>query len=121
MVEAMPPVVCRACGRKVKMEQVQYDPVQKGYVCSSCHAKAHPSLPPLSKTKPAGAAKPSIFAKTGSAKEEVIKYACHECKYRFTKKKDKPATKCPYCGGTKFEEVTNDAAKILEDSDKYNF
>jgi protein-arginine kinase activator protein McsA len=119
--------VCRACGRKVKIDQLQFDSKTKTYVCSSCHAKNNPSLAPISKTvKPtasvtntAGAAKPTIFGKP--AKEVLVKYACPNCKFRFSRKREKEVSSCPYCGGNKVEEVTNDAQKILKDSDNYNF
>jgi DNA-directed RNA polymerase subunit RPC12/RpoP len=109
------------------MEQLQFDSKTKTYVCSACHAKNNPSLAPINRAaKPAvgaasttGTAKPTIFAK--SAKDGLVKYACPNCKFRFSRKREKEVSSCPYCGGNKVEEVTNDAAKILKDSDNYNF
>ncbi len=116
--------VCRACGRKVKIDQLQFDSKTKTYICTACHARANPSMVPISRAaKPAtnttNMTKPTIFGK--SAKDGLVKYACPNCKFRFSRKREKEVSSCPYCGGTKVEEVTNDAAKILKDSDNYNF
>jgi DNA-directed RNA polymerase subunit RPC12/RpoP len=113
-------VICRGCGRKVKVEDVKYDSLKKAYVCGSCQLKEHPS--PMGKPKPAESTKPGIFKDSkASDKEIIVKYTCPDCKYKFSRKKGKEATACPYCGGKKIEEVTNDASKILADSDKYAF
>ncbi|MGV8162210.1 MAG: hypothetical protein ACP5N2_02635 [Candidatus Nanoarchaeia archaeon] len=113
-------VVCRACNRPVNMNQVTFDSVKKAYVCNSCHSKMHPSMAPVKKIKPAEE-KPSIFGGKSTAKPAVVKYACAKCKYRFSRAKEKPVATCPYCGGKKIEEVTNDASRILADSDNFNF
>ncbi|MFA6072965.1 MAG: hypothetical protein WC758_02550 [Candidatus Woesearchaeota archaeon] len=112
-------VLCRACGRQVRMEQVTFDSIKKVYVCNTCNSRAHTTATSLTKSKTQDV-KPSIFG-TKEEKEVIIKYACPNCKYRFSKKKGKETTKCPYCGGSKLEEVSNQASKILEDSDNFNF
>lgn len=113
-------VVCRACKRPVNMNQVTFDSDKKAYVCNSCHSKSTPSMATASKTKTVSE-KPGIFGGKVAVKEATKKYACPNCKYKWTRPKDKPVTQCPYCGGKKFEEVSNEASKILEDSDKYDF
>jgi len=114
-------VLCRSCGRQVKINQVILDPIKKAYVCNSCYSKAHSSMSPVNKSKPVET-KPGIFGgRKPAEKEEIVKYACLHCKYKWSKKKGKEVVKCPYCGGTKIEEVSNEAAKILADSDNFNF
>jgi DNA-directed RNA polymerase subunit RPC12/RpoP len=113
-------VLCRACNRQVKINQVILDPIKKVYVCNACYTRAHPSMAPVSRQKPVET-KPSIFGGKKEAKEVILKYACLHCKYKFERKKGKEVTKCPYCGGTKIQEVSNEAAKILQDSDNFGF
>lgn len=115
-------VLCRTCNRQVKISQVSLDPVKKVYVCNSCYSRGHPSMPPISKSKPVET-KPGIFGgtKLAAEKEQIVKYACLHCKYKWSKKKGKEVTKCPYCGGSKIEEVSNEASKILAESDTLNF
>jgi DNA-directed RNA polymerase subunit RPC12/RpoP len=104
------------------MEQVSYDSVKKTYICNQCQARVHPAATSIKKSAPAAeVSKPSIFGGKKAPKDEIIKYACLKCKYKFERRKDKPATKCPYCGESKLEEVSNQAAKILADSDKFGF
>jgi DNA-directed RNA polymerase subunit RPC12/RpoP len=109
------------------MDQLQFDSITKTFICTTCLAKSHPSMAPVSRAAKSGGqgkaaegqAKPTIFGKP--PKEKVVTYACADCKYRFKKKEGKEATSCPYCGGSKVSEVSNEAAKILADSDKYDF
>jgi DNA-directed RNA polymerase subunit RPC12/RpoP len=120
-------ILCRTCNRQVRMEQMTFDKVKNVYICNACYARVNPSQMTTSKSRPSQASKsetskPSIFGgKKPAEKDVIVKYACLHCKYKWTKKKDKPATKCPYCGGSKIEEVSNEAAKILADSDNFNF
>ncbi len=115
-------ILCRSCNRQVRMEQMTFDKVKSAYICNACYSRANPSKMALGRSRPAEtASKPSIFGGKKDKKDEIVKYACPKCKYRFERKRDKPATKCPYCGGTKLEEVSNEAAKILADSDNFNF
>jgi DNA-directed RNA polymerase subunit RPC12/RpoP len=107
------------------MEQMTFDKVKNVYICNACYARVNPSQMTTSKSRPMQAktepSKPSIFGGKKDDKDTMVKYACLHCKYKFSKKKGKEVTHCPYCGGTKLEEVSNEAAKILADSDKYNF
>jgi len=114
-------VVCRACGKTVRIDQVSYDSARKAYTCNSCHGKSSPTAVKVEKKAKVAESKPSIFKGKAEPKEVMVKYACLKCKYRFSKAKSKGATTCPYCGDKKIEEVTNDAAKILQDSDNFNF
>ncbi|MGV8169654.1 MAG: hypothetical protein ACP5N3_06390 [Candidatus Nanoarchaeia archaeon] len=114
-------VVCRACGRQVRMEQVNFDSNIKAYVCNSCHTRSTPSMGSVKKTTKTVAEKPGIFGGKVEVKEPMVKYSCLKCKYKWSKAKGKPVTGCPYCGDKRVEEVSNEAAKILMDSDKYNF
>jgi DNA-directed RNA polymerase subunit RPC12/RpoP len=116
-------ILCRTCNRQVRMEQMTFDKVKNVYICNACYARVNPAKMTTSKSRPIDAAsnKPSIFGGKKSEKDVMIKYACLNCKFKFTRKKEKPATKCPYCGGSKLEEVSNEAAKILADSDNFNF
>jgi DNA-directed RNA polymerase subunit RPC12/RpoP len=112
-------ILCRVCNREVRMEQMTFDRVKNQYICNTCYSRAN-SLKPMAR-KTEEPSKPSIFGTKKSPKEEIVKYACHNCKYKFERKRDKAVTKCPYCGGSKLEEVSNEAAKILADSDNFNF
>jgi DNA-directed RNA polymerase subunit RPC12/RpoP len=114
-------VVCRACGKTVRIDQVSYDNARKAYTCNVCQGKGSSVSPKVGKKTMAAESKPSIFRGKSEPKEIMIKYSCPKCKYRFSKAKSKGATHCPYCGNKNIEEVTNDAAKIIQDSDNFNF
>lgn len=113
------PVICRACNRKVRMDQVKFDDKRKAYVCLTCFSTNHPTMPELRKTNPTSLKTESENLK--DIKASMVKYTCTSCKYHFSRKKDKPITSCPYCGSNKIQQVGDTANKILEDADNYNF
>lgn len=118
MKEADLPVKCRACGKEVKMNQVKFDEKRKAYVCNTCYLSSNPGRPsPKAELRPIKSEEQNLK----ELKEGMIKYACGKCKYHFSRKKDKPEKKCPYCGSERIEILSNHAAKIIEDSDRYNF
>ena len=105
-------VVCRACDRKVKMEQVRFDETRKAFVCDSCFASSHR----ISDRNPlVSAAEKSV----NSLKNSLVKYLCKKCNYHFVRQKDKPVNNCPYCGSDKLEILDTTASKIVEESDKF--
>ncbi len=113
------PVVCRACNRKVKMDQVKFDEKRRAYVCMTCFNSTHKTMPEIRKTNPTTLKTEAENLK--AVKESMVKYMCSSCKYHFSRKKDKPVTSCPYCGGNKIQILGDTATKILEDADRYDF
>lgn len=114
MNNANSPVQCRACKRTTRMDQVRYDDTRKAYVCPSCYLETHKtgSKPTTQQAPP---------TKTASSTGPKIKYACPKCKYKWEKSADKTVGKCPYCGNSNVEKVSNEASKIIDDADRYDF
>lgn len=108
-------VVCRACERKVKMEQVKFDDVRKAYVCEVCFNATHGGVKDV---RPVRADIDDAQRKVNSLKANLVKYTCQKCKYHFARQKNKEISVCPYCGSNKLEVLSKDANKIISDSDK---
>ena len=105
-------VVCRACSRKVKMEQVKFDDIRKAYVCEACFDSSHKSS--VSSKNPF-----VVEAERGidSLKSSMVKYSCRKCKYHFAREAGKNISVCPYCGSNNLDVLTGGANKIISDSD----
>lgn len=103
-------VVCRACERKVKMEQIKYDDVRNAYVCDICFNATHKEKP-IIKDPFVNETVKSI----SSLKEGLIKYNCTKCNYHFARQKGKTISKCPYCGSNNLETLSTSANSLLSD------
>ncbi|MCF7865925.1 hydrogenase maturation nickel metallochaperone HypA [Candidatus Woesearchaeota archaeon] len=105
------PVVCRGCGRTVTMSQINFDDDSKQYVCNACY-NAKKKI----NSKPQGTEE----TKTNNALiKPKINYQCPDCKYKFSKPKDKPPKDCPYCGNKKVEIIDDSASRLLDESDEW--
>jgi protein-arginine kinase activator protein McsA len=104
-------VVCRTCGRKVKMEQVKFDDVRKAYVCENCFVVTH------TVKKHANSFVDDTERSINSLKNKLVKITCTACNYHFTRQKDKEIRSCPYCGSNKIEVLRTGADKIISESD----
>jgi len=113
------PVVCRACNRTVKMDQVKFDETRRSYVCITCFNSTHKTMPEIRRTNPSSLKTEAENLK--SVKDSMVKYSCLGCKYHFSRKKDKQVASCPYCGSKKLQTLGDTANQILEDADRYDF
>jgi DNA-directed RNA polymerase subunit RPC12/RpoP len=112
------PVKCRACDRTVRFDQVKYDDARKAYVCQNCFKDSHKVSMKQVLQKP-GAKKEEPKAST--SKNDKVKYICVKCKYSFERAKDKSASSCPYCGASDIQLVSNQAHKLIEDSNGFDY
>ena len=111
MVGADVTVVCRACERKVKMDQIKFDDVRTAYVCESCFASTHKVS---NETK--NPLVDDALRSVDSLKRDLIKYTCRRCKYHFARQKGKEISVCPYCGSNNLDLLSKDASKLISDS-----
>lgn len=112
MVNSDLTVVCRSCGRKVKMDQIKFDDVRTAYVCEACFASSHKS-----DTENENPLISDAIRSVDSLKNGLVKYTCRKCRYHFARQKDKEISVCPYCGSNNLEVLSKDANKIIFDSD----
>lgn len=108
-------VVCRSCGRKVKMEQVKFDDVRSAFVCESCFDSTHR----VEKTSSRSAVVDEAIKSVDSLKDSLVKYTCKKCKYHFARRKDKEIGVCPYCGSDDLGVLSRDASTIVSDSSNF--
>lgn len=101
-------VVCRMCSKNVRLDQIKFDDVHSAYVCDSCFGKSHKFEDNAFKNPLVSAAEKSIT----SLNRSLVKFTCSNCKYHFSRRKDKPVSVCPYCGSSKLG-VLGDSNSIL--------
>jgi DNA-directed RNA polymerase subunit RPC12/RpoP len=87
------------------MMQMVMDASGKGMVCRPCAGLA----PKEQKTSTIR----QQFARPKSAKESSGKYACANCKYRFSSSKPGSTISCPYCGSRRLSTAAQNSADAL--------
>lgn len=118
------PVVCRACGQKVRMDSIRFDEARKQYVCQNC-LKASKKISELKGTQTfEPRTKPMISdtrSQTEKIQRELVRYSCPRCNYHFTRRREAEVKDCPYCGHKKleFDESTASAASLVKNSRSY--
>ena len=108
-------VVCRSCERKVKLEEIKFDDINKAYVCESCFDASHRVSKPSSRSPVVDEALKGV----DSLKDSLIKYTCKKCNYHFARRKDKEVGVCPYCGSDKLEILSKDASSIVSNPNSF--
>ncbi|MBW2970627.1 hypothetical protein KY320_00540 [Candidatus Woesearchaeota archaeon] len=96
-------IKCYKCGRKFTSEHMRYDPMRSGQLaCKSCLDRG---------SKPKGKEESSGKDDSG---EELVKYYCIKCNYKFKRKKSARVTICPYCNREGTLTVKTDAESLLK-------
>jgi DNA-directed RNA polymerase subunit RPC12/RpoP len=112
------PVICRACSKQVLMNQIKFDDARKAYVCQSCYNATHPATLKVQKKEFDTSKQESRKSVEGG----MDKYNCPDCKYYFSRLKDKPVTSCPYCGSKKIIKASGKTAdSVIEESRYFDF
>ena len=111
------PVVCRACGRTVRMDSIKYDENHKAYVCSNCYSGSR-----MAGTKPQQRSAPSVASprQPGKLSIDKVNYQCVKCGYAFSKAKGKAPSGCPYCGNKVLQEKDTAAEKLLKEAEGWD-
>ncbi len=131
-------IKCVRCGKQYLLLEMVMDSSGKGMACRPCAGLAPlgQKAPKLNVHSPATAramearaegrtTTSSIreqFAKPKSPKSSAGKYACLNCRYRFTSSKGPDMLSCPYCGSKRISSPEeNSADAILRDSGKRDY
>ena len=113
MVDNSLPVTCRACQRRVRLDQVKFDEIRKAYVCVSCYNATHPvkqsGLVRNHKTE-------SEVKNVDTFKASLVKYSCNKCKFHFSRARDKSVKSCPYCGSNDLDILDSSSSSIVSRS-----
>jgi DNA-directed RNA polymerase subunit RPC12/RpoP len=110
---------CFRCGRQQLVLDMVMDASGKGMVCRPCAG-----LKPKGGTEEPQTIS-SIreqFARPKTAKQSSGKFACTNCKFRFSSSKAFDQISCPYCGSrrvAKPEEVSADA--LIRDASRTDY
>jgi|WetSurMetagenome_2_1015567.scaffolds.fasta_scaffold1135516_1 DNA-directed RNA polymerase subunit RPC12/RpoP len=108
-------IVCRSCGRKVLMHNMRPDGTGENMVCIDCYKRNSPTKT-MSISEAAAEQTPKPV-KRPERTEEMRKYICTACKYKFSRKKTQEVSKCPYCGKNSIVLDSGlGADKLLKDS-----
>jgi DNA-directed RNA polymerase subunit RPC12/RpoP len=117
-------IKCFRCGKQHLLLEMVMDSSGKGMVCRPC-AGLPPRGTPGAKPVAAASTPPSVrerFERPKSPKSSSGKYACLNCRYRFSSSKSFDQIACPYCGSKRIsspEESSADA--ILRDAGKRDY
>lgn len=115
-------IKCVRCGKQHLLLEMVMDSSGRGMACRPCAG-----LPPRGEKAAPPAPKPAStireqFARPKSPRASSGKYACTNCKYRFTSSKAFDQIICPYCGSKRIsspEESSADA--ILRDAGRRDY
>lgn len=101
-------IKCVRCNKQHLLMEMVMDASGKGMACRPCAG-----LQPVGQK---AAPKPSIreqFSRPKTAKASSGKYACLNCKYRFSSSKPLAEIGCPYCGSRRISTPQQNSADAL--------
>jgi len=111
-------ITCDGCRKRFHMSEFRYDMRGENLICKECFdaSKGNKSTTPSIHDL-----KPKKLESTGPREreeEELIRFYCADCRYKFTRKKGFPFVICPSCStpGTIREERNMSSNELLEDS-----
>jgi DNA-directed RNA polymerase subunit RPC12/RpoP len=101
---------CFRCQKQFLLLEMVMDASGKGMSCRACAG-----LPPKGeKAKPAAASRArQMFSKPSSPKNSNGKYACMNCRFRFSSSKPIDQIICPYCGSRRISTPSQNSADAL--------
>lgn len=86
---------CRSCGQEVPLRRLSYNKGTKRLLCGACVS----GVP----TK-AGEVRKVPLEKTGPRtrnEEDVVRYTCAECNFKFSRARQFTFAQCPYCASSR--------------------
>lgn len=104
-------IKCIRCGKQYLLMEMVMDASGKGMACRSCAG-----LPPKGQVKAPEVRRSQareMFSKPTSPKSSSGKYACSNCKYRFSSSKPLSEISCPYCGSRRVSTPAENSADAL--------
>ena len=112
---------CTICKREYPFNQIKYNKEEK-IVCKTCavaKVESKVKIPAIRiNENPKNVEQPIMKAEQKKKPvEEIIKYVCTSCKYRFKLGKGSKISKnCPYCGKATVEVDNYDANQIIREA-----
>jgi len=101
---------CFRCGKQHPLLEMVMDISGKGMVCRQCAGLKPKDTPPQATPKPSIREQ---FARPKTPHKSDGKYACNNCKFRFSSNKPLDQVSCPYCGSRRISTPAENSADAL--------